>query len=237
MICLAASRSPPGAGAPGQDPISALEMTRLALWKMYNQADLKMPVPVSLPNLPGLQSAAADLLQAHQDKALNLQIAERQKAVMEAAAKGAKRQNDANDNETTEGKDEVVITRRQASSPSPRDTESPRRIRTREEMEDILQGEEEILDGEDDEDGASSLSPPPSKRPHREGDDEVIRENGSPVKKVPKRTMESLNSLPGANIKIASRGNNSELCIKFKRFNFLIYHCFQMTAVVIRRWL
>ena len=95
---------------PGQDPISALEMTRLALWKMYNQSAggdgggnpagagtngtgaLKMPnIPVSLPNLPGLQSAAADLLQqAQQDKALNLQMASQiqasQKAAMEAAA-------------------------------------------------------------------------------------------------------------------------------------------------------
>ena len=94
--------------AGGQDPLSALEMTRLALWKMYNQGQgqgpdtsgspgnpggaLKMPnIPVSLPNLPGLQSAAADLLQqAQQDKALNLQMASQiqasQKAAMEAAA-------------------------------------------------------------------------------------------------------------------------------------------------------
>ena len=121
MACLAqtfslsfisASRSPPLSlpGVPnpagGQDPLSALEMTRLALWKMYNQGQgpdtsgspggnpggaLKMPnIPVSLPNLPGLQSAAADLLQqAQQDKALNLQMASQmasQKAAMEAAA-------------------------------------------------------------------------------------------------------------------------------------------------------
>ena len=171
---------------PGQDPISALEMTRLALWKMYNQSTehtnggstggggaLKMPnIPVSLPSLPpGLQSAAADLI-AQQDKALNLQ-----KAAMEAmskaelpsataaAAAAAKvgQRHDNNDNETT---DDVTIMRT-----TPRDG-----------VVDVVR-DDDVED--EDEECASSLSPPPipatsvtsgTKRGH---EDDEVAVNGS----------------------------------------------------------
>ena len=197
---------------PGQDPISALEMTRLALWKMYNQSTehtnggsagggggaLKMPnIPVSLPSLPpGLQSAAADLI-AQQDKALNLQKAAMEamsKAELPSAVAAAKvgQRHDNNDNETT---DDVTITRT-----TPRDG-----------VVDVVRDDD--VDDEDEE-CASSLSPPPipatsvtsgTKRGH--DDDEVAvngsSNGGSPVKK--KRTVENLNAMAGANIKIASR--------------------------------
>ena len=174
---------------------------------MYNQAgDHKLPTP-SLPNLSGFQTAA-DLLQAQQDKALNLQMAQKQ---VEKLVKKA----DANDNETSEDHEDIVITRSSGSSPpSPQKKEidtpsSPRRVRTREEMEDTINGEEEILDGEEDIDETNSLSPPPAKRPHPND----IQENGSSPKKAKRM------DLPGANIKISSRStvslehNSTHTCI------------------------
>ena len=55
------------------DPLSAVEMTRLALLKMYGG---QVP-PVSLPNLPPLPGIPADILaqaQQQQEKALNLHL-------------------------------------------------------------------------------------------------------------------------------------------------------------------
>merc|ERR1719228_718628 len=65
----AGSRSPPGLPTGPQDPLSAFEMTRLALLKMYNQStgmsgDHPRP-PMSLPNMP----LPPDLPGLHQDKA------------------------------------------------------------------------------------------------------------------------------------------------------------------------
>ena len=81
----------------------------------------------------------------------------------------------------------------------------------------------DLIDPDEDEElnTASSLSPPlrPSsevrgssgtKRGHSDDDTDSGAHvngttNGSPVKKAAKRTMESLNAMAGANIKIASR--------------------------------
>merc|ERR1719468_1210791 len=61
----------PGAGA---EQLQALEMTKLALWKLYNQGQPgAMPgLPPLMPNLPNL-----DLFGANQKEALNLHMAER----------------------------------------------------------------------------------------------------------------------------------------------------------------
>ena len=61
----------PGAGA---EQLQALEMTKLALWKLYNQGQPgAMPgLPPLMPNLPNF-----DLFGANQKEALNLHMAER----------------------------------------------------------------------------------------------------------------------------------------------------------------
>ena len=156
---------------------------------MYN-AGGEHKLPPNLPNLPGMPTAA-EFLQA-QDKALNLHMVQKQ---AEKLVKKA----DANDNETSEDKDDVVITRNSGSPPPERreidPASSPPRVRPREEVEDAINGEEEILDGEEDIDESHSLSPPPAKRSHPDD----IHENGSSPKKAKRM------DLPGANIKISSR--------------------------------
>ena len=70
LFLVTASRT--GSGGP-HDPLSAVEMTRLALLKMYGG---NVP-PVSLPNLPPLPGIPADILaqaQQQQEKALNLHL-------------------------------------------------------------------------------------------------------------------------------------------------------------------
>ena len=61
----------PGAGA---EQLQAIEMTKLALWKLYNQGQPgAMPgLPPLMPSLPNL-----DLFGANQKEALNLHMAER----------------------------------------------------------------------------------------------------------------------------------------------------------------
>merc|ERR1719251_599181 len=79
------SRSPPGLPTGPQDPLSAFEMTRLALLKMYNQStgmSGEPRPPMSLPNMP----LPPDLPGLHQDKAMNLHV-ERQRALEEIRRK------------------------------------------------------------------------------------------------------------------------------------------------------
>ena len=52
-----------------QEQLQALEMTRLALWKLYNQGQ-QPGIPPLMPNIP------LDLFGVNQDKALNLHIAQ-----------------------------------------------------------------------------------------------------------------------------------------------------------------
>ena len=66
--------SPPRGGGPmspnnQQEQLQALEMTRLALWKLYNQGQ-QPGLPPLMPNLP------LDLFGVNQEKALNLHIAQ-----------------------------------------------------------------------------------------------------------------------------------------------------------------
>ena len=67
----------PANGGP-HDPMSAIEMTRLALLKMYGASP-----PVSLPNLPPLPGLPADILQQaqqQQEKAMNLHLQQQKSA-------------------------------------------------------------------------------------------------------------------------------------------------------------
>ena len=79
----AANPMSPGAGGQ-QEQLQALEMTRLALWKLYNQgAPGGMPgLPPLMPNLPNL-----DLFGANQKEALNLHIAQEKEMAEKARQK------------------------------------------------------------------------------------------------------------------------------------------------------
>ena len=72
----------PGAGA---EQLQAIEMTKLALWKLYNQGQ-----PGGMPGLPPLMPSLTnlDLFGANQKEALNLHMAERaEKEQAESAAR------------------------------------------------------------------------------------------------------------------------------------------------------
>ena len=233
-------------------------MTRLALWKMYNQAgsDLpKMPgtatsIPSNFPSIPGLQHAAADLLKAQQDKAFDLQMAERQKMALEAVAietaarEAADRKeaaelkeqqrrlnNDSNDNHPSSGDDEVVIGRKRRESGHGHNGINGQReergsVPPHARDNDEIIGQDDILDGEEDNyDETSSMSPPAAKRLRHSSDDDISRardrecsdkERGSDESSPRKRHLPGYNTttlkasgLPGANIKISSRRKHS----------------------------
>ena len=188
LIFFPASRAANGHGV----DLSAVEMTRLALLKMYGAA----PPAAGLPNLPPLPGLPADILQQaqqQQDKALNLHLQRQMEAANEAAKEDRLRSEDDDTKEAVEDEEE-----------------------------------EEVLI-ENKSDGASvqnSLSPPPpsalsaaaaataagvhstglmhsgSKKRHRSNDSIEAEEVSSPKKPTHNNPL----GLPGANIKIASRG-------------------------------
>ena len=232
-------------------------MTRLALWKMYNQAGSDLPkipgvtssMPSNFPSIPGLQHAAADLIKAQQDKAFDMQMAERQKMALEAVAietaarEAADRKealelkeqqrrlnNDSNDNHTSSGEDDLIIDRERRESGhghngvnGQRDSRGSVPPHGRD-NDDII-GQDDILEGEEDNyDETSSMSPPAAKRLRHGSHDELRRardrecndneresDEPSPRKRpAPGYNTTSLNAsgLPGANIKISSRSKN-----------------------------
>ena len=207
FIFLIASGSSPG---PGGDPLSALEMTRLALWKMYNQAGSDLPkipgmansIPSNFPSIPGLQNEAVNFLKAQQDKAFDMQMAERQKAALEAVAietaareaadrkeaaelKEAHRRlaNDSNDNHTSSGDDDVVIGRERRESGhrhngvnGQRESRGSMPPNGRGDNDEII-GQDDILEGEEEDnyDETSSMSPPAAKRLRHGSHDDLSR--------------------------------------------------------------
>lgn len=201
QICLhpfPGSRSPPGKNGSATDPLAAFEMTRLAtLWKMYSQTNGPATnglgghgAPVSLPSLPSLPT---DMFAHHQDKAaaaagLNLHLMERQKALEEAAA--AKKEA-----ETKEDHEETTI--------EPVDEDDDVRVRSHNDEDkrsDVVR-----VNG-----NSNDASQDSRKRRHSavSNDDEV-----SPLEVVdttgdctPKKRSLNTVSMPGANIKISSRG-------------------------------
>jgi len=186
-------RSPPGLLTGPQDPLSAFEMTRLALLKMYNQStgmggDQIRP-PMSLPNMP----LPPDMIGLQQDKALNLHV-ERQRALEEMRRKEDER----------ETMMKVESERKEAEE---REEERERNIRREMELKRDRLGfshAERVVDDE-------GVSPPPSKRHHEDSVDED-RDMES-IHETMERQSEHLitpGPIPGTNIKITSRGEGSE---------------------------
>jgi len=181
------NRSPPGMNS--ANPLSALEMTRLALFKMYNQAGMGGP-PGGPPGPPGGPlGAAAGINQASLE--MGRAMVEQQARMLQAAQLG-QREAEAREKET--------------SSKSPQMSESlprlsqPKDQNNREEIIGISQkrgnnserskesSEKSRCDEEDD------MSPPPMKR---ERSDSFDHRNGSPLGM-------------GANIRIANRGESGD---------------------------
>ena len=206
-----------GSGPPSGDHLAALEMTRLALWKMYNQTNGKAaagggngePIlpPVSLPSLPALpsellaqhaaqaaQAAQQAAAAAHAEKSLNQQLASERKRVLEKLA-----EDDTGADVRMGGKD----------------GESPPAAKE--------------MACDDDAEVGRTMSPPPPKRARGEEDDEGEAEDEEvavgdhrprvedgldeeDVEGRQRRDAEELarkaavGLLPGANIKITSRG-------------------------------
>ena len=170
------------------NPLSALEMTRLALFKMYNQAGIGGP-PGGPPGPPGGPlGAAAGINQASLE--MGRAMVEQQARMLQAAQLG-QREAEAREKET--------------SSKSPQMSEirlsQPKDQNNREEIIGISQkrgnnserskesSEKSRCDEEDD------MSPPPMKR---ERSDSFDHRNGSPLGM-------------GANIRIANRGKKQFL--------------------------
>lgn len=147
------NKSPP-AGLPGSaNPLSALEMTRLALFKMYNQAGLPPAGPHGPPGGPmaGISQASLEMGRA---------MVEQQARALQAA----QREVEAREKELSGG----------SKSPS---ADSPQRLS--QPKEDTNSGSKRSKESsseksrEDDD-----LSPPPMKR---ERQDSFDQRNGSPV--------------------------------------------------------
>ena len=219
---VSVSASPGHNGVP-QDPLSALEMTRLALWKMYNQAGGAAGIPGGLPGLPGLPG---DLMgmggHNHQDK-----FAEHRQRMFEAAQAAR----DESDNE--DKCDEVDIADPKDGTASDKDTDDERLARRRPALPqtppEIRASRAEILDGEEDPEDEleeedivedvrrlngdavvvgpvefSSNSSPSAKKRRRSDDD--AEEDPNLEMTSPRKVTSMGLGIPGANIKISSRG-------------------------------
>merc|ERR550532_1587474 len=177
------SRSPPGLPTGPQDPLSAFEMTRLALLKMYNQTTgMGDPrPPLSLPNMP----LPPDLPGLHQDKAINLHV-ERQRALEEIRRKE---------------EDNMMKMDADRKEMEEREQERDRQIRREMELK------KDRLSGGGEEEFEEGVSPPPCKRSAGEMEDEEDEE----VAPLGER-QDSLihNTIPGTNIKITTRGQGSD---------------------------
>ncbi|XP_023349146.1 AT-rich interactive domain-containing protein 3A isoform X2 [Eurytemora carolleeae] len=152
------SRSPPGLPTGPQDPLSAFEMTRLALLKMYNQSGMggeQLRSPLSMPNLP----LPPDLPGMHmQEKALNLQV-ERERQERENFRHHEREKREHREMEERERN-------------MRREIEMKRERLGEERMEKVVR-----IDREDE-----GVSPPPSKRMHHDEDeDEDEAESPTPL--------------------------------------------------------
>ena len=184
-------------------------MTRLALWKMYNQTnggkaangDPPLMPPVSLPNLPALpsellaQHAAQAAAAAQAEKSLNQQLASERKRVLEklSADDGGGVEGAADARVSPVACDEDDAEERRTASPP-----QPKRMR----------GDE---DGEETEDEEVAVGGGGADRGRRvegggglEDDEEESGRRGGEAEELARKAAVGL--LPGANIKITSRG-------------------------------
>ena len=234
FLNFSASGTPPTSMGNGTESLNALEMTRLALWKMYNQAggnsnnngsspvaDLTRP-PVSLPSLPtlpNLPSLPHDLFA--QDKAgaaaaaaaagLNLHFAERQRA-LEEATKGEddrERRGKSEEREEAENGLAEAAMERLRERIRPRE-EDDRDVAEESPVKKSAKIDVEELNGNDLEEDEQAL------KDKDEDDIEAVAEVPSPRKAI-KEVLGG--GLPGANIKITSRGEiNTENVLKKLHF-------------------
>merc|ERR1712223_444494 len=151
------SKSPVNGVGPNTDPHSSLEMTRLALLKMYGASP-----PVSLPNLPPLPGLPADILQQaqqQQEKAMNLHL-QQQKSAEDFAS----RVRESERLKTSEADDEEeAVETAEDEEPEP-------------DVKKSSENHTSILENE------NSLSPIPSKKRHRSNDSDDEVEVSSPKK-------------------------------------------------------
>ena len=146
----------PANGGP-HDPMSAIEMTRLALLKMYGASP-----PVSLPNLPPLPGLPADILQQaqqQQEKAMNLHL-QQQKSAEDFASRV--RESERLKTSEADDEEEAVETA---------EDEEPEPV-----VKKSSENHTSILENE------NSLSPIPSKKRHRSNDSDDEVEVSSPKK-------------------------------------------------------
>ena len=225
--------SPGGHNGVPQDPLSALEMTRLALWKMYNQAGGAAGLPGGLHGLSGMPGDMMALSHHHHDK-----FAEHRQRMLEAAQAAR----DESDNE--DKCDDVDIADTKDDVASDKDSDDERHARRSSRIEpppqtppeirasraEILEGEEDVeeeleeeeavddvrrlngssvgskVDNVENVDFSTSASPAAKKR--RRSDDDV--EDDPNLEMTSPRKMTSMGlGIPGANIKISSRGKTS----------------------------
>jgi hypothetical protein len=200
-------------------------MTRLALWKMYNQAGGAAGLQGGLPGLPGLPGDFMGMGQ-HPDK-----FAEHRQRMLEAAQAAR----DESDNE--EKCDDVDIADTKDDVASDKDTDDERHARRRiappqtppeirASRAEILEGEEDVDEDLEEEEAVeevrrlngnsvdrvgnvesvefSSNSSPAAKKRRRSDDD---AEDDPNLEMTSPRKMTSMGlGIPGANIKISSRG-------------------------------
>jgi len=211
----------PGSNGVPQDPLSALEMTRLALWKMYNQAGAAAAASdlgrSGIPNMPGLPADLMGLGSPHVSQLIGDQrhrIRDRGSSIRDDYSDSGK----CDDVDITESnKDYGSDCGKDIDEETPRKRVSPP-IHTppeaREARNQILQGEEDPEDEEEEEedldgpiingnDYSTSVSPPPAKKARRTPDPE---DDPNLVMTSPRKLTTNALGIPGANIKISSRG-------------------------------
>ena len=179
------SKSPPGLNP--ANPLSALEMTRLALFKMYNQVGLP---PGGPPGPPGPLGAGLNQASLEMGRAM----VEQQARALQAAQREAEaREREREREKASRSPKSPEIRLQQHSTPNNKNNSSKEDARSSDAISGRSKDSDKSRDIEEDDD----MSPPPMKR---ERVDSFDHRNGSPV-------------LPGANIRIANRGTITQTII------------------------
>jgi hypothetical protein len=193
-----------------QDPFAALEMTRLALLRMYNHVGgggaggeaLDLVRPPNAPHLPALPGLPPDFFLGGHDKGIHLRdFADARMRASEAAVEAAKRAAMAEDDKSENGddEDEEVDAGKDTDSDKASVSSSQEKERRAEHEEAEERLRDRVRAREDDAD--DDLDEPQAKRMHRENNGEATEDR--PAFHM---TGGAVAGLPGANIRITSRG-------------------------------